>query len=750
MTDLLKVKLDLETYNDIDINDPLYHDTAEVLLFIYGYGDTPAMCWDVTSGANMPRRLQTALDLAVQGKAMVHHFNGRPFDMRIIRRVYGCHVREENQIDIREVARRYGLPGSLAKLTAAVGLSADEAKDKRGGYLIDLFCQPLANIKSVKKDAPYNLEFIKSLIAQGKTRCMPADAPELWQEFIEYGCADVDSMWAAYKRLPVWNNSEQEQLLCAINHRINERGIRVDVDYARRMAELVAEGKKATADAVMSYTGGVKVTSRKKFLAWLKAQLPDRDIINTKKDTIERLQKEGDLPPVVEKVFELYGQSSSSSTAKYQKMVETAHPANNHLSWYIDIRGADTTGRYGARGGVQVHNFPRPKIMPWVINSQREAVMAGAVPRNLLRHAPCMLRQALIPDPGRIFVNADLSAIEGRTMAWGSGFEKQVNDYATGVNAYFANGPMFGVTYEDMAKFKKSQNPVEYGMYMLGKVSELSMLYYGGVTALVGMGRGYGMNMAKIADMLYAEGLIPEQKMYEAEKGWNFVRLTARGRAAVDATRLTKQQWKVLDAVKRLWRDRHQPIVSFWYEIQRTLLHAWFNPETPVDFGFENRFSMQFMGDWFGIRLPSGRVLSYFGASVGGAEKAERMMDPDWTPEVEADMEDDPTDRPVLLYHAFDSSGLLSRKPQIAHSGVIANNINQGTAASVLDEGLIRADAEGWNPVLHIHDQIVGHVKIGDPDRTPSALEALMCRPIAWAPGLPLAAEGEYLTRFAK
>ena len=63
---------------------------------------------------------------------------------------------------------------------------------------------------------------------------------------------------------------------------------------------------------------------------------------------------------------------------------------------------------------------------------------------------------------------------------------------------------------------------------------------------------------------------------------------------------------------------------------------------------------------------------------------------------------------------------------------------------------VIRADAEGWNPPLHIHDQIVGHVRIGDQERTPRALEELMCRPIDWAPGLPLAAEGEYLTRFAK
>jgi len=746
----MMLNIDLETRNTLDIDDPRYKETAQIILFVYGFGSETAKVWDVLSGASMPRTLKTGLELAAAGKATIRHFNGRPFDMPIIKHSYGYQVPEENQIDVREVALRYCFPGSLAKLTGAVGLSEDEAKDKRGGYLIDLFCKPLAGIKAVKKEAPYNLSFIKSLLEKGRVFCEPADAPELWEEFKEYGAQDVDSMVKAHAMLPNWNDSEMEQKLCAINHRINERGLLIDTEYAGVMAGLVEEYKTNVADSIMGYTGGIKVTSRAKFRDWLVERLPGRDVENTKKDTIERLTKEGDLPPDVEKVLELYGQSSSSSTAKYAKMLSLAHPDTHRVHWYIDIRGAGTTGRYGAKGGLQVHNFARPNIMPWVIESQRQSVMAGNRPRNLLRHAPSMLRQSIIPDPGHIFVNADLSSIEGRTMAWGSGFAEQVNDYATGVNAYFANGPMFGVTYDKMAEFKESQNPVEYGMYMLGKVSELSMLYYGGVTALVGMGRNYGMNMAKIADMLYAGGLIPEQKMYEAEKCWNFVRLTARGRASVDATRLTKQQWKVLDAVKRLWRDRHGPIVSFWHEIQRSLLHAWLNPGEPVAFGFEGRSEMMFMGDWFGIRLPSGRVLSYFAASVGGAEKAERIMDPDWTPDIEEENDDDPTNRPVLLYHSFDRSGQLSRKPNIAHSGVIANNWNQGFAASVLDEGLIRADAEGWNPVLHIHDQIVGHVRIGDEQRTPRALEDLMCRPLEYAPGLPLKAQGEYLTRFAK
>lgn len=746
--------LDLETRNRLDINHPQYKETATVLLFLYALDDGPAVCWDRYHNPTMPQDLHNALVDAGRGKTTVFHFNGRPFDMPIIEKRLGYAVDPLYQVDIREVALRYNFPASLAKLCAAVGLSEDEAKDKIGKYLIPLFCSPLSEIHAVKKEAPYTLDEVKHVRdVLGKEFADPEDFPHLWEMFVKYGLGDVESMRLAFFKLPDWNNTEMEQLLCAINHRINERGMRIDTRYTLRMKSVIDACKEDTHAQVMALTDGIKITSREKFKGWLREQMPLREIPDTKKDTIERLTKEGDLPPKVAKVFEFYKQSSSSSIAKFGRMSEQAHPITKKVHWYIEMRGAGATGRYSARGGLQFHNMPRPDIMPWVIEYQRQAVMSGRVPRNLLRHAPSMLRTALVPDPGHIFVNADLSSIEGRTLCWMSDFKQQVSDYANGVNAYFANGPMFGVTYDEMKQFKKSHDPVEYGMYMLGKVSELSMLYQGGVSALVGMGRNYGMNMAGIADMLLAEGLVPEEKLYQAERCWNFIRLTPRGRRTIDDTRLTKSQWKALDAVKRLWRDRHQPIVSFWYEIQRTMLAAWFDPDTPYTFGCDGRYEMMFSGDWFGIRLPSGRVLSYFGARLGGADKAAKIMDAgkDYDPEQDADDEsDDPTDRPVLLHHTFDSNGMLSRRPAIAHSGVVCNNINQGTAASVLDEGLIRADARGWNPVLHIHDQIVGHVRIGDPDRTPKALEALMCEDLTWAPGIPLAAEGEYLERFAK
>lgn len=63
--------------------------------------------------------------------------------------------------------------------------------------------------------------------------------------------------------------------------------------------------------------------------------------------------------------------------------------------------------------------------------------------------------------------------------------------------------------------------------------------------------------------------------------------------------------------------------------------------------------------------------------------------------------------------------------------------------------GLERAEAEGLNPVLHVHDEIVCEV----PDAlaiAPAELVACMTEAIEWAPGLPLAAKGFQCTRYRK
>lgn len=748
---------DLETRNVIDINNALYNATCEVIMFIYAFGDGPVKVWNPLT-EELPEDLSYALY-----EPDAYHWlwmNGRKFDTDVLRHKGLVDIAPAAQTDVGEVATCYGYPSGLAKLCVALGLPEDEAKDKRGKALIDFFCKPIHLItkRNIKKDAPYTWEQVetaqRAYAAQGEEFADPQDWPELWDMFVAYGKSDVSSMRTAHGLLPTFNETEKEHLLRVLNHQMNAQGICIDYEFVHRMAHLIPIVKEQAHSYIKARTGGIKATQVAKFLDWMKKELPGRDIPGTGKDIIERLIKEGDLKPNVSDVLNACGQSKSSSIAKYGVMDEQVHPETRRLYWYIGIRKASTTGRYGAIGGVQLHNFPRPKIKPWLINAMIEAVKSGRTPSNLLKNAPSMLRGSLVPDPDEVFTNCDLSSIEGCTLAWLSDFTQQIDDYANGVNAYFNNGPMFGLTYDQCKVYKDSEDPAEYNQYMLCKVSELSMLYMGGVSALVGMGRNYGMNMASVAQMVLDKDLMPDELLQQGVRCYNFIRLTARGRRTVDACRLTPDQWVALDAVKRAWRERHSGITRFWADIQRGLMMAWNNPGEVFNIGRNGCIGMQFDNNMFGIQLPSGRVLTYLDGRISETSTAKKKTDEEIAKMTDAQLmeydEDSADDRPVLVYTAFDNTGNPYKRPQIAHAGVVCNNVNQATAASVLDEGIIAAWREGWKVRAHIHDQLLTSNKRGDPRFTPTKLEQLMSRPLSWAPGLPLKAKGEYLERFAK
>jgi DNA polymerase len=74
------------------------------------------------------------------------------------------------------------------------------------------------------------------------------------------------------------------------------------------------------------------------------------------------------------------------------------------------------------------------------------------------------------------------------------------------------------------------------------------------------------------------------------------------------------------------------------------------------------------------------------------------------------------------------------------YGGKIVENAVQAIARDCLAVAMARLDAAGYKIVMHIHDEMVADM----PEGTGSLkeVEEIMSRPIDWAPGLILAAEG--------
>ncbi|RMG69534.1 MAG: hypothetical protein D6711_19175 [Chloroflexi bacterium] len=121
------------------------------------------------------------------------------------------------------------------------------------------------------------------------------------------------------------------------------------------------------------------------------------------------------------------------------------------------------------------------------------------------------------------------------------------------------------------------------------------------------------------------------------------------------------------------------------------------------------------------IVLPSGRAISYIRPAI-------QNLDTPWGEK-----------RPQITYEGFDLKRKWTRIP--THPGKLTENVVQAIARDVLLEGIKRAENAGFNVVLHVHDEIVAEVP-KDSGLTHEKLAALMSKPIVWAEGLPLAAEG--------
>ena len=75
-------------------------------------------------------------------------------------------------------------------------------------------------------------------------------------------------------------------------------------------------------------------------------------------------------------------------------------------------------------------------------------------------------------------------------------------------------------------------------------------------------------------------------------------------------------------------------------------------------------------------------------------------------------------------------------------------NITQATARDCLRDAMTALDAAGYSIVFHVHDEIIADMPEGDGSL--AEMQEIMGRPLPWAPGLPLKAEGDELPFYMK
>lgn len=182
------------------------------------------------------------------------------------------------------------------------------------------------------------------------------------------------------------------------------------------------------------------------------------------------------------------------------------------------------------------------------------------------------------------------------------------------------------------------------------------------------------------------------------------------------------------DSIKIAWRAANLNIVNYWAELNTAAVSATLYPGKKYLAGIPGR-QIAFIknGSFLWCRLPSGRVNCYPYPKIQDTE----------TPWGET--------RATLTYMSVDSYTKKWSRTK-TYGGKLAENITQAVSADLIREAMFRLEESNFPIVMHVHDEVVCEVKLGDA----KTVEHILSEVPEWATGLPIEASGWEGLRFRK
>lgn len=535
------LNIDIETYSSEDlmkvgvykyVDSPVF----KILLFAYSVNEGEVHVVDIANGEEIPLEIYKALE---DPNIKKYAFNAQ-FERVSLDRFYGLNTTNWTCTMVK--AWYCGINGGLAAVGGALGLSDEEMKLKEGKRLINKFCKPNSKVQiNLFED-------------------------DDWQLFKEYNKRDVIAELAIKAKLDRFEVPDWEMDLYALDQKVNDRGIRLDLDMVLNAIKIDEELIELSTHRYKELTGFDNPNSIKDIKDFIKDKT-DVEVTSLAKGVMgDLLYRFREYPEVIE-VLNIRQRLSKTSTAKYYTMRDTII-SDGRGRGYIQHYGASRTGRWAGRL-IQVHNLPRNYIKD--LGVARDILKYGDYELLALAYedgpdimSQC-LRTAIIPAEGNKFVVSDFSAIEARVIAWFAG-EDWVLDVFRGT------GKIYEATASKM--FNVPMDKIDKELRDKGKVATLALGYQGSVGALKAMG----------ADRMGLD-----------DKG--------------------------MQDLVDLWRTSNQNIVNLWYETENRVKKTIAN--NSVEVWANGRLKSFIRSGILFIQLPSGRCLSYAKPGLRPHEKFE-------------------------------------------------------------------------------------------------------------------------------
>lgn len=362
------IHLDFETRSIIDLikaGADIYarHPSTEVVCMAYCFDDGPVTLW--TPEDDAPLDLLASVEAGVLVEGYNVNFEWLIWNFTC-RRLYGWSELPFSQTDcvmLRSFAM--SLPGRLEKCAHALAL--DFSKDMDGHRKMLALSKPrMRRIKDPTQctvcvgEGIFDREVCFECYGTGEFTAFYTmeEKPEHYLDTYAYCVKDVQVERAMSKKL--FRLSDSEQQLRHLDHKINQRGIYLDVEMTKKLialadmeVERLHEKMRTVSDNRIPSTNAV--ADIKRFLR--------HEGIHTKsiaKAKVYDILADKNTPDICRQILKIRQEAAKTSTKKLNTAMKGVAD-DGHMRGLLQFLGAKSTGRWAGRR-FQPQNIKRPKL----------------------------------------------------------------------------------------------------------------------------------------------------------------------------------------------------------------------------------------------------------------------------------------------------------------------------------------------------------------------------------------------------
>ena len=514
----------------------------------------------------------------------------------------------------------------------------------------------------------------------GRTRNLPVDAPEKWAVYRQYNAQDVETERAIRKVLEKYPLPEQEWELYALDQQINDRGVRVDKQLVKNAIAADAVFAQAACQRAKELTGLENPGSVMQLHGWLR----ERGV------QLSTLLKKEVQRKLAEMDEDAQSDAQADEAAREMLRLRLEMSRSSIKKYEAMARCVCKDGRI--HGMFRFYGASRTgRFASQIVNLQnlrRNDMEDLALARSLLREGRAEEFSMLYASAADVLSELVRTALIARKgcrfiVADFSAIEARVlawlADEEWRLKVFEEGGDIYCASASQMFHMPVEKHGVNGHLRQKGKISELALGYGGSIGALQAMGS--------------REMNIPDEELKPLVDGW---------------------------------RKANPRIVQFWRSVGDAAMKA-VREQTTVRAG---KVTFCCKDDVLFAKIPSGRTLAYIAPRLETGRFGSA----------------------VITYQSYDKTEKAADEEEEApvtrrwqreetYGPKIVENLTQAIARDLLCAAMMNLEAAGYRICMHIHDEAVIEMPIGQG----SLEEACRLMAIAppWAEGLPLRADGE-------